>query len=101
MLARGERFATVPYPAFAEAFEAVVGRPPRLSEPDLRRYTTPEHFIAVRTLPGGPAPAPLAASLARYRAELDAAHAWLDGYRARLDGVDRRLADRARALVEG
>ena len=92
---------TVPYSAFAEAFEAVAGRPPRLSEADLRQYTTPEHFIAVRTLPGGPAPAPLAASLARYRAELDAAHAWLDGYRARLDGVDRRLADRARALVEG
>jgi argininosuccinate lyase len=101
MLARGERFATVPYSAFAEAFQAVVGRTPRLSEADLRQYTTPEHFIAVRTLPGGPAPAPLAASLARYRAELDAAHAWLDGYRARLDGVDRRLADRARALVEG
>ena len=50
--------------------------------------------------PGGPAPAPLAASLARYRAELDAARAWLDGYRARIDGVDRRLADRARALTD-
>jgi argininosuccinate lyase len=101
MLARGERFATVPYAAFAEAFAAVAGRPPRLAEPDLRRYTTPEHFIAVRTLPGGPAPAPLAASLARYRAELAAAQAWLDGYRGRLADVDRRLAARARALDEG
>ena len=100
MLARGERFATVPYAAFAEAFAAAGRPPPRLSEPDLRRYTTPEHFIAVRTLPGGPAPAPLAASLARYRAELDAARAWLDGYRARLDSVDRRLADRAAVLLQ-
>jgi argininosuccinate lyase len=100
MLARGERFTTVPYSAFAEAFAAVAGRPPRLAEADLRRFTTPEHFVAVRTLPGGPAPAPLAASLARYRAELAAAGAWLDGYRARIDGVDRRLADRARAFVK-
>jgi argininosuccinate lyase len=99
MLAHGERFTTVPYSAFAEAFAAVAGRPPRLTEADLRRFTTPEHFVAVRTLPGGPAPAPLAASLTRYRAELDAARTWLDGYRARIDSIDRRLTDAARALA--
>jgi argininosuccinate lyase len=101
MLDRGERFPTVPYAAFAEAFAAVAGRPPRLGEADLRRYTTPEHFVAVRTLPGGPAPGPLGASLARYRRELDAARAWLDGYRARIADVDRRLADGARMLSQG
>jgi argininosuccinate lyase len=79
----------------------MVGRPPRLGEADLRRYTTPEHFVTVRTLPGGPAPAPLAASLARYRSELEAARAWLGDYRARLEDVDRRLAERARALIQG
>jgi len=100
MLSRGERFPTVPHAAFAEAFAAVAGRPPRLGETDLRRYTTPEHFVAVRTLPGGPAPGPLAASLARYRAELDAACAWLDGYRARIEGTDARLAERTRALTQ-
>jgi argininosuccinate lyase len=76
----------------------VAGRSPRLGEAELRRYTTPEHFVAVRTLPGGPAPGPLQASLARYRQELDAARAWLDGYRARIEGVDRRLAEGARDL---
>jgi argininosuccinate lyase len=101
MLGRGERFATVPHAEFAEAFAAVAGRRPRLGEAELRRYTTPEHFIAVRTLPGGPAPGPLGASLARYRAELDAARAWLDAYRTRIEGIDRRLAERARALGEG
>src|SRR5262245_38391629 len=99
MLARGERFPTVPHAAFTEAFAAVAGRPPRLAESDLRRFTTPEHFVAVRTLPGGPAPAPLAASLTRYRAGLDAARIWLDGYRARIEAVDGRLDDRARALT--
>ncbi len=100
MLDRGERFPTVPYAAFAEAFGAVAGRPPRLEEADLRRYTTPEHFVAVRTLPGGPAPGPLAASLGRYRAELEGARGWLDGYRARIEGIDGRLAERARPLLE-
>ena len=98
MLERGERFAAVRHAAFAEAFAAVVGRPSRLGEADLRRYTTPEHFIAVRTLPGGPAPGPLGASLTRYRTELDAARAWLTEYRSRITDVDRRLAERARAL---
>ena len=98
MLERGERFPTVPYRAFAEAFAGVTGRPPRLSEVDLRRFTTPEHFVAVRTLPGGPAPGPLGASLLRYRRELDLARAWLDEYRARIADVDRRLAERARTL---
>ena len=100
MLERGERFPTVPHRAFAEAFAAVAGRPPRVVEADLRRYTTPEYFVAVRTLPGGPAPGPLGASLARYRRELEAARSWLAGYRARIEGVDRRLADGARALGE-
>jgi argininosuccinate lyase len=101
MLERGDRFPTVPYAAFAEAFAGVVGRPPRLGEADLRRYTTPEHFVAVRTLPGGPAPGPLGASLGRYRSELDLARAWLGDYRARIADVDRRLAERARALGAG
>jgi argininosuccinate lyase len=84
-----------------QAFTGVAGRPPRLPEEDLRRYTTPEHFVAVRTLPGGPAPGPLQASLARYRRELDAARAWLEDYRARIEGVDRRLAERTQALASG
>jgi argininosuccinate lyase len=101
MLDRGERFPTVPYSAFAEAFAGVAGRAPRLGETDLRRYTTPEHFVAVRTLPGGPAPGPLGASLVRYRRELDAARGWLEGYRARIEDVDRRLAERQRVLAAG
>ena len=100
MLGRGDRFATVPYAAFTRTFAAVAGRSPRLGEAELRRYTTPEHFVAVRTLPGGPAPAPLAASFARYRGELEAARAWLGEYRGRIDGVDRRLRERARGLIE-
>jgi argininosuccinate lyase len=99
MLARGERFSTVAHTAFVDAFAAVAGRPPRLGEAELRRFTTPEHFVAVRTLPGGPAPAPLAASLARYRGDLAAARAWLDGYGGRIEAIDGRLAERTRAYL--
>ena len=98
MLERGECFPTVPHAAFVEAFTGITGRSPRLGEADLRRYTTPEHFVAVRTLPGGPAPGPLGASLARYGGELGAARVWLAEYRSRIEGIDRRLAERAQAL---
>ncbi len=100
MLAQGQRFTDVPLAAFAEAFAAVVGRPPRIGDDELRRFTTPEHFIAVRGLPGGPAPAALARSLGRYRSALDEAQAWLDAYRARIAGIDAALALRARAVLE-
>jgi argininosuccinate lyase len=99
MLDEGQRFTSVPYARFQAAFSGVAGRPPRLAESDFRRCTTPEHFIAVRTLPGGPAPGPLGESLARYRAGLEEARDWLAGYRARLDGIDARLAEETHALV--
>ena len=35
----------------ADSFVAIAGRPPGLGDAELRRYTTPEHFVAVRTLP--------------------------------------------------
>ncbi len=70
MQAEGTTLATVPYATIARVFEAVAGRAPKLGETRIRAAVTPEHFIAVRGLPGGPAPAALAESLARYRSEL-------------------------------
>ena len=99
MLARGERFQSVPHATVVDVFRSVIGRPPRLTEAELRRFATPEHFVAVRTLPGGPAPEPLGRSLGRYRGELGLARGGLAEYRTRLDGVDLRLAERTRALA--
>ena len=100
MLARGERFATVPYAAFADA-----SRPWPAARRASRRPTSAGTRRPSTSSPSARCPAarprrPLAASLARYRAELEAARAWLDGYRARLDSVDRRLADRAAPLLQ-
>jgi len=71
MIAAGETLATLPFGVFAASFADAVGRAPTVSEGDFRRFGTPEHFVAVRTLPGGPAPAALAASLAGYRRSLE------------------------------
>ncbi len=70
MQADGTTLATVPYATIARVFESVAGRAPKLGEARIRAAVAPEHFIAVRSLPGGPAPAALAESLARYREEL-------------------------------
>jgi argininosuccinate lyase len=70
MQAEGSTLSTVSYATISRVFEAVAGRAPKLGEERIRAAVTPEHFIAVRGLPGGPAPAALAESLAHYRAEL-------------------------------
>ncbi len=70
MQSEGSTLSTVPYATIARVFEGVAGRAPRLGEERIRAAVTPEHFIAVRGLPGGPAPAALAESLAHYRAEV-------------------------------
>ena len=70
MIDGGMTLSRIPFAEFEQIFAAAIGRPARLGEADFRRFTTPEHFIAVRTMQGGPAPAPLAASFARYRDEI-------------------------------
>ena len=59
--------ASVPYATFAAIFEAIAGHAPTLPENRFRHVVTPDHFIAVRKLPGGPAPEALAESLDLYR----------------------------------
>lgn len=70
MIARQETLETLPMAAFTAAFIEIIGREPAISEARFRFIASPEHFVAVRTMPGGPAPAALAASLAGYRAVL-------------------------------
>jgi argininosuccinate lyase len=96
MIDLGETLETLPFAAFAAAFHEVIGRPAALDEAGLRAIATPEHFIAVRTMQGGPAPAALATSLARYREDLSDAMAWRGGIQGRLRAAS---ADRARLVA--
>ncbi len=71
MLAQGETLATLPFAAFAGAFAAAIGRPPAIDETRFRAIGTPEHFVAVRDMFGGPAASTLSVALAGYQAALD------------------------------
>lgn len=64
----GDDLGTVPYARFAAAFAETCGRAPKLSEARFREAASPENFIAVRKLPGGPAPEALTEAATRHRA---------------------------------
>jgi argininosuccinate lyase len=100
MIDGGITLPVIPFADFEALFTAVIGRPPRLSEADFRRFTTPEHFIAMRTMQGGPAPAPLAASFARYRREIADKRRAIDALAARKRDAQGALArEVARRIV--
>ena len=98
MIDTGERFGTVPFHAFTDAFAEVAGRAPKLAEAEFRRVTTPEHFIAVRTMPGGPAPAALDTAFGHYRRDSGYFRDWLSAYRGRMQAAARRLDTAATGL---
>ena len=58
------------YAPFRAAFVSATGREPQFDAARFAEIVSPEYFIAVRTRFGGPAPAPLGAALAGYRAAL-------------------------------
>ena len=97
MIAGGLTLATLPMEDFVHAYTEAIGRPPVIDEARFRWIATPEHFVAVRDMFGGPAPSALQASLARYRAELARVAEARQAYAARLAAAD---AERAR-LVAG
>jgi len=92
MIDGGMTLSTIAFSEFQQIFVAAIGRPPALSEADFRRFTTPEHFIGVRTMEGGPAPAPLAASFARYRDDIVGKRAVVAALNARNAAAEDLLA---------
>lgn len=58
------------YAPFTAAFEHSTGRKPSISLDKFEEIVSPEHFVAVRSRFGGPAPEPMQAALAAYRERL-------------------------------
>ena len=69
---------------FNRTFEEVVGRPPHVDREVLASATTPENFIAVREMPGGPGPRVLRAALAGYTDRLTALKGAAEDVRKRI-----------------
>jgi argininosuccinate lyase len=101
MIDGGIVLSEVAFADFQQIFAATIGRPVRLPEADFRRFTTPEHFIAVRTMQGGPAPAPLAASFARYRGEVAARRGEIDGIAGRRRDAESLLSREVARRIAG
>ena len=97
MIAGGETLANLPMEGFVAAFSDAIGRPPAMSEARFRVVSTPEYFVEVRTMFGGPAPAALHAAFGRYRSTLGEITALREACAAR---VTAAAAERAR-LVAG
>jgi argininosuccinate lyase len=83
---------------FSSAFQEIVGHPTKVSESEFKEFVSPEYFIAVRDRFGGPAPAALAAAIARYRQRLTGFEAGMRVTMAR-EATAARLLDAAFAKL--
>ena len=83
-LAHGIGFDELSWDLFARTFEKVVGRPPHVDREVLVSATSPENFVAVREMPGGPGPRVLRAALADYTDRLAALKAAAEDVRKRI-----------------
>ncbi len=82
----------------ARASHALAGREIRLGDVELERLLSPEHFIAVRRAPGGPAPEATAAALETSAARLSADEASLEKLRDSLAEAKKKLSEAVGSL---
>src|SRR5690606_31925345 len=81
-----------------EAARQVLGRDLGVPAGKLRQALDPVHFVAVRTVRGGVAPAEVRRMLERRKARQAEMAAWLDGARTRLADAAHRLDEACNAL---
>ena len=74
----------LPWDLFARTFEELVGRPPRVERDVLVSAASPENFIAVREIPGGPGPHVLREALVGYTDRLASLKASAEDVRKRI-----------------
>jgi argininosuccinate lyase len=82
----------------AEVSKSVLGRSIDYSRSELAEVLSPQHFVRVRTTPGGPAPSQTGHACEMSGELLAADQKWLVGSVARLRNAEERLAETAAAL---
>ena len=85
-LAHGIGLDELSWDLFAQTFEEVVGRPTQVDREVLASATSPENFVAVREMPGGPGPRVLREALF--------------GYKDRLEGLKSRTEDVRKRIIQ-
>jgi argininosuccinate lyase len=97
VVAAGSSLREAGYAPFARAYRAATGTDTTLDAARFATVVSPAHFIAVRRLPGGPAPEPMRAALGEYRARAAAfaaeAMAIAEREAARSAELDRAFAE--------
>ena len=89
-LSGGIGFDELPWESFARTFEEVTGRKPELGRESLGRATSPQNFVAVREMVGGPGPAALRRSLSDYADRLAVLKAETRDIHNRISSADER-----------
>jgi argininosuccinate lyase len=81
-----------------QASQEIVGRAVEYSDAKLAEVLSPEHFVRVRTTPGGPAPSETARAINRSRDLLRHDDEWVENAAGRLREAERRLREAAAGL---
>ena len=87
-----------PSAALEDVSRQVLGRALNIDEPTLSEILSPEHFVAVRTTHGGPAPSQTAAALVRSRTLLQQDEQWETRTTSHLRAAEERLRAAAAQL---
>ncbi|WP_317980499.1 argininosuccinate lyase [Paenibacillus glycanilyticus] len=80
-----------------EAAKSITGRPISLTSEDLRQALDPEHFVGIRSVPGGPSPGELRRALAVQTSTRKQAEEWAERTR---DFIDSKLKILDQMLTE-
>jgi len=84
------RFDQLPWDLFVRTFEEVIGRQPVMKQDLLQLATSPQNFVAVREMPGGPGPKAMRRSLEGYSDRLAALKHGTDDFRKRIAAADEQ-----------
>jgi argininosuccinate lyase len=98
MTARDAQPAVTLAETLANVSREILGKALRYDEVTLQDLLSPRRFVAVRSTPGGPAPAQVASALEASLGRLDADRRWLAEERGRLAKAARRLQQESRVL---
>jgi argininosuccinate lyase len=100
-LLRGIGFGELPWDLFVETFEGVTGRKPKMDREEMALATSPQHFIAVREMSGGPGPGKLRQSLIGYSSRLNNLKNSLGDIKNRIKLADAQLNQVVAELIQG
>jgi argininosuccinate lyase len=69
----------------------VIGRKVTLSEQDLRQALDPEHFVAIRTLPGGPGAPEMRRMISKRHEQQGTFASWVQARRQHIESMQQKL----------